>query len=479
MVRLQIWAATLAWLLVAQPAAAILPIPPVTRETEAHMRAYVAAVNDSGEAAADAFRTEHSVKAYADSVPRSAFVEYFAQQHRVRAPLELVEVRMTDLVHVVGLVRGAGGALHGVTFTLSEGGRVAEFDPGPAPYWTPRAKPFFDPSAIGRQTELLMQQGCATGVFSGAVLVAKGDVVLAASGCGQANRRYAAPITAESKLNLGSMDKMFTAVAVMQLVEAGKVSLDQPVGTYLDDSWLPADVSRQITVRHLLTHTSGLSSFLGAEFRRSPRAFRALDDYKRLVRSETPAFPPGTRYQYSNTGMLLAGAIVEKISGETYFDYVRRHVFEPAGMADTAAFALDEPVPNLAIGYGWAPQSPWGWRENTLDYVYRGSPAGGGFSTVHDLHRFAQALMAGKLVSPASLQLLWPAQTPNDYGAGFMITANTHAGRIVGHEGFFTGVSSQLEIYLDRGYIVVILGNQDWAAPPLGDAIRGLVAAAR
>lgn len=456
--------------------------PGVAPRVEAHMRAYIDAVND-GAAAAEAFRTQHVLKSYADSVPAPVFTGFFAQQHRIHGRLELVETRITGPDAAVGLVRDTTyGALHGVTLSLDpETGRVAEFDPRPAPDWaSARSKATLAPVALGRRVAELSQHGCDKGVFSGAVLVAKGATVLAETACGPANRRYGVALTPESKINLGSMDKMFTAVAVMQLVEAGKVGLDAPISTYLDETWLPAPLARRITVRHLLTHTSGLGSFLGPAYRKGPAtAFKDVADYKRLARDETPAFEPGTRYQYSNTGMLLAGAIVEAASGESYFDYVRRHVFEPAGMTNTGAFPLDAPVADLAVGYGWAPETPWGWTENTLGYIYRGSPAGGGFSTARDMHRFAMALEAGKLVSPASLQVLTPVQAPNEYGAGFMISPETHAGRIVGHEGFYRGVSSQLEIYRRNGFVVVILGNQDWAAPPLGDAIRGLIAAAK
>ncbi|MBJ7413777.1 MAG: beta-lactamase family protein [Phenylobacterium sp.] len=447
-----------------------------------HMRAYVAAVND-GAAASEAFRTQHVLQSHADQVPAPVFAEYFAQQHRIHGRLQLVETRTSGPGAAVGLVRDTTyGALHGVTLSLDpQTWRVLEFDPRPAPDWaSARPKATLDAETLGRRASELAQHGCDKGAFSGAVLVAKGATILAETACGPANRRYGAALTPESKINLGSMDKMFTAVAVMQLVEAGKVVLDAPISTYLDDTWLPAPFAQRITVRHLLTHTSGLGSFLGPAYRKGPaNAFKDLADYKRLVRDDTPAFEPGTRYQYSNTGMLLAGAIVEAASGESYFDYVRRHVFGPAGMTNTGAFPLDAPVANLAVGYGWAPETPWGWTENTLGYIYRGSPAGGGFSTVGDMHRFAMALEAGKLVSPAAMQVLTPLQAPNEYGAGFMISPETHAGPIVGHEGFYRGVSSQLEIYRRNGFVVVILANQDWSAPPLGDAIRGLIAAAK
>jgi CubicO group peptidase (beta-lactamase class C family) len=466
--------------LAAGPAAAQASSPPSA--VRGHVEAYVAAVNGEGEVAADAFRNEHLAQKVIDSVPRGAVIGFFTNQHRVLGGVELIGVRMVDEDTAEALLRGRlYGSLLGLTmdFESTPEQRVTEFDPGPAPAWAPEPKPAFQPAEIGARATALAERGCKAGVFSGAVLVAKGPEILLETGCGQANRRYGVANTARTRINLGSMNKMFTAVAVLQLAEAGRLSLDDPLSKYADETWLPAAVSDKITLRHLLTHTSGLGSFLGAEFEKSsPLRFRDLADFKPLVHGETPAFAPGSGYRYSNTGMLLLGVVIERASGETYLDYVRTHVFQPAGMTDTDSWPRDQPVADLAMGYGWAPQTPLGWRENTLRLPYRGGPAGDGFSTVGDLHRFALALQAGRLVSPASRTYLWTDHPPHDYGAGFMIT-NSVAGKIVGHEGMFSGVSSQLEIYLDKGYVVAILGNQDWAAPGLGDAIRGLIAQAK
>lgn len=252
------------------------------------------------------------------------------------------------------------------------------------------------------------------------------------------------------------------------------MSLDDPLSKYVDQTWLPREVSDRITIKQLLTHTSGLGSFEIA-LRNAPRdAFREVDDYKPLVRSEKPRFPPGTAYHYSNTGMLLLGAVIEKASAESYFDYVRRHIFVPSGMADTDSYSLDEPVERIAMGYIPAPDDSNAWRENTLMNLMRGCPAGGGYSTVGDLFRFARSLQTGKLVSAASLQSLWADNPPHDYGAGFEIQ-DSAAGKLVGHSGFDRGVSTQLRIYLDKGYVVAVLSNIERGAPTLAEAISNEV----
>ncbi len=146
----------------------------------------------------------------------------------------------------------------------------------------------------------------------------------------------------------------------------------------------------KVLIKHLLTHSSGLGSYFNQTYFKSSRLnFRELADYKPLLAGEKLAFEPGTQAAYSNTGFLLLGPIIEKASGENYFDYGRRHICEPAGMAGTDCYALDEVVENLAIGYF---REGGTWKNNTFLHVLRGGPAGGGYSTVRDLHRFAQAL---------------------------------------------------------------------------------------
>ena len=444
--------------------------------TDAHVRAYLAAVNE-GEPAARAFR-HHVTDAFAESVPEAPFVGYFIRQRRVTGGLDLVEWRAAGDGAANLLLRDRiYGARQGLRLGFDpDDGRISIFEPGPEPAWSPSLGLNLSASDVGARSLALLAKGCEAGVFSGAVLVARGDDVVAQGACGLANRRYDVANTVETRFNLGSMNKMFTAVAVMQLVEAGRVNLDDPLSEYADESWLSGDISRKIKIRHLLTHTSGLGDFLSDTFEESSRLkFRAVVDFKPLVRGSSLAFEPGTDFRYSNTGMLLLGQVIETVSGEDYFAYVREHLFMPAGMADTDSWPMDEPQPNLAMGYQFAPDTPFGWRENTFEHVFRGTPAGGGYSTIGDLHRFARALETDRLISAGSRAFLWRDRPPNDYGAGFTVSQSA-AGRVIGHDGVFPGISSQLDIYPDRGWVVVVLGNQDAASAGLGAAIRGLVA---
>lgn len=327
--------------------------------------------------------------------------------------------------------------------------------------------------------------------FSGTVLVAKDGKPLLTRAVGFANRDFKVPNTLDTKFNLGSMNKMFTAVAILQLVERGKLSLDDTLAKYLDTTWLSQDILDRVTIRHLLTHTSGLGSYFNETFDRSSRAlYRNVSDYKPLVVSETLAFEPGKEQRYSNTGFLIAGAIVEKASGVDYFDYIRANVTGPAGMTRTDCYELDKVNENLAVGYdrritpggkrgGEGGKGGVEYTNNIFMHVIRGGPAGGGYSTVADLLRFDQALRSGKLLKQDSLAAAWtPVPGPLGYGLGFFVQ-QTPAGRIVGHSGGFNGISADLSMYLDAGLTVAVLCNDGLAAPLVQAKARELIVQGR
>jgi len=312
-------------------------------------------------------------------------------------------------------------------------------------------------------------------LFSGTVLLARDGEVLFTFACGEASKRFHVPNNIDTKFNLGSMNKMFTATAIAQLVEKGVLSFDDPLSKYLDESWLPEEITSKITLHHLLSHTSGLGSYFNETYMNSSKElFRALDDYKPLIKDEKLAFEPGKRYQYSNTGMFLLGVVIEKATGENYFDYISRNLYEPAGMIHSDSYEMDYPVENLAIGYHPDPRSPFGWKNNLYMHVIKGGPAGGGFSTVKDLHKFARALCTGKLVNKESLELMWTDQAGANYGYGFSVREGPE-GKIVGHSGGFPGINSDLSIFVDKGYIAAVMSNYSNAASPVAQKISDLL----
>ena len=317
--------------------------------------------------------------------------------------------------------------------------------------------------------------------FSGEVLLAKSGKPLYRAAFGEANKDFGVANTVDTKFNLGSMNKMFTAVSVLQLVEKGKLSLDDTLGKFLPAGAMRPEVLSKVRIKHLLSHTSGLGSYFTEEWDGMSRArFRSVDDWMALVKPESLAFEPGTKWSYSNTGMLVLGKVIEVASGQDYFAYVRDHVYQPAGMTNSDAYELDHVNRNLAVGYE-REETPHGveYRNNIFQHVIRGGPAGGGYSTVDDLTRFAEALKAGRLVSAASVQLLTspkPELSSPTYGFGFVID---EGGKVVGHSGGFPGINSQLDIYVGEGYTFAVMANYGDAAQRVAQKVRTLVLAGR
>lgn len=466
----------LSWF-VSSPAPASAAATPSPAQVEALGRLYADAVNtDVG--------IEAFLKADDEPVPDRAISSFFKDQRWITGGgVEFVGARLrpgTPAIVEVAVRSKLYGAVQGVELTVAGEAepRITYVDLTPAAAWAVAQKAPASRTVVTKRIRELVDRGCKAEVFSGAILVAAGDDVLLQSACGEASRRYHAPNRVSTRFNLGSMDKMFTAVAVMQLAEAGRISLDAPLASYLGADWVDPETARKVTVWQLMTHSAGLSpDIVDLAEQQPPVKFRELKDYQPLALQVRTSFPPGSRFEYSNTGMLLLGAVIERASGEGYYDYVRNHVLLPAGMTATGSISADDPVEDVAMGYIRTPATQYGWRENTVRNFVRGVPAGGGYSTVGDLHRFAMALESGKLISAPSRNRLWTDEGHNNYGAGFEIGGGA-IGENVGHSGFYGGVSTKLRIYRQRGYVVVVLANIDRAAPPLVDAIEGELLAA-
>jgi CubicO group peptidase (beta-lactamase class C family) len=319
--------------------------------------------------------------------------------------------------------------------------------------------------------EALLRKRAAEDRFSGAALVAKGGRVLFADAYGLADRDRAIENTLDTRFRIGSMNKMFTAVATLQLVEQGKLALGDTVGKHLR-GYPNRDVASKVTVRHLLTHTGGTGDIFGLEYDRNILNLREHSDYVQLFGGRPPNFEPGSRFEYSNYGFILLGAIVEAVSGESYYDYVRENVFLPAGMTATDSLPESEDVPNRSIGY-MRPYPGAAWLQpNTWMLPWRGTAAGGGYSTVGDLARFAEALTSHELLGVDSTELLISGKVdlgPGfSYAFGFVDARDDEGTGWVGHGGAFPGMNGDLRIYLKSGYVVAVLANVD---PPAAQRI--------
>ena len=298
--------------------------------------------------------------------------------------------------------------------------------------------------------------------FSGAVLVAHNGKVLLERAWGLADREKNIPAAVGTQFRMGSMNKMFTSVATLQLVDAGKIALDDTVGKYLPD-YPNKDIAQKVTIRHMLTHTGGTGDIFGPEFNRERLNLKTHSDYVKLFGTRAPLFASGAEFRYSNYGFVLLGAIIERVSGMSYYDYVRQKIFAPAGMTSTDSLPETELVPKPALGY-MKRDGKWASNENTLPW--RGMAAGGGYTTVRDLLRFTKALQAGKLISSSLLAQATQVHKQG-YGYGFGLRG-TGDWQSFGHGGGAPGMNGELRIVPKLGYVFVALSNFD---PPAATRI--------
>jgi CubicO group peptidase (beta-lactamase class C family) len=311
------------------------------------------------------------------------------------------------------------------------------------------------------------------GSFSGAILIAHQSKVELDQAWGLADTAKQVKNTIDTQFCLGSMNKMFTSVAILQLVGQGKLALDKPIASHWPD-YPNRDLAARVTIRELLNHTGGTRDIFTPEYEAHRLETRTLADYVKLFGNRPVQFEPGTRMEYSNYGFILLGRIIELVSHEPYESYVRGHVFVPAGMLHTDSRPESDQVSGRAIGYV---RGPNGLIPNTSTMPWSGTSAGGGYSTVGDLLLFAEALQAGKLLDPALLKLATTGDAVHpDYGMGFYVLR----GGGYGHGGGAPGINGELHILPQDGYVLVTLANRDSRmASDMVDFITSILPAAR
>lgn len=299
--------------------------------------------------------------------------------------------------------------------------------------------------------------------FAGAVIIAHGNEQWSHN-WGSLDKSDAKPITADTPMLLASAGKMFTAVSVLQLVDAGKIDLDAPLGRYLTD--YPNKETARVTVRQLLEHRGGTGDIgiLGKDDGANRAHVRTIADMIALNGNRPPDFPPGTKADYSNYGFVLLGAIVERVSGESYYDYVAEHVFKPAGMLN-AGFPDLEHLDGVATGYttffGNIPKLV----SNRDVLPWRGMPAGGGVASANDMLKFFNAMKSGKLLSAKMLKLATTAGDTPWYGMGFIV--NSHENQSWGHGGQSYGMDVAAHYYPAHDTTFICLATRDMACDRL------------
>jgi CubicO group peptidase (beta-lactamase class C family) len=288
--------------------------------------------------------------------------------------------------------------------------------------------------------------------FMGTVLVAQDGKVLLDKGYGFANLEWDIPNTPTTKFRLGSLTKQFTAASILLLEERGKLKIEDPIKKYMPDAPAAWD---KITIFHVLTHTSGIASFTGFPDY-SSREAQAITPEKLVewFRDKPLEFEPGTKWNYSNSGYVLLGYLIEKISGQSYSDFVQQNIFTPLGMKDSGYDSNSAIIAHRAAGYTPGKSGPV-----NAGFVHMSIPfsAGALYSTTEDLLRWEQGLFGGKVLTAASLaKLTTPFKQDYAFGLG-VSTTNGH--KVISHNGGIQGFNTLLAYYPDDKLVVAVLAN--------------------
>jgi CubicO group peptidase (beta-lactamase class C family) len=316
-------------------------------------------------------------------------------------------------------------------------------------------------TAVAQDTarmEQVIQTFVQNKTFMGAVLVARGSELVFSKAYGSANLELEVPNTPATKFRIGSITKQFTAASILLLEERGKLSTADPITKHMPDApaaWAP------ITIHHLLTHTSGIPNFTSLKEYAGLRGTSTTVDKTIAVFRDKPLdFPVGEKMAYSNSGYLVLGHLVEKLSGGSYEAFVQANLFTPLGMTDSGYDSNTRIIPRRASGYV---PGPGGFANSGFVHMTVPHGAGALYSTTGDLLKWEQALLGGKLLSPASLQkMLTPAK--GDYAYGLVIRS-ANGRRQVWHNGGIDGFNAAMGHYPESGFTIIALGNVNGPAP--------------
>ncbi len=421
--------------------------------------AYFSAFNSGAEQEMKVFLQTHFAAAALNRAPieeRLARYRSFKAEAGSLQPEKLLGAQANQIVL---LTRTGKGELLEITFEHEAQApfkllsiRIEQTEPAGAEELS--GPPLNEAEVLARLEDELAKRSQAD-LFSGVVLLARNGVPLFHKAYGLASLEYGVANRPDTRFNLGSINKEFTRIAIEQLAEKGLLSLEDRLGKFLPDYPNP-EAARQVTVGQLLEMMSGIGDFFGKKYAATPKErIRTLADYLPLFASEPLRFEPGSSREYSNGGYVVLGLIIEKVSGQSYYDYVREHVYQPAGMGASAHLDADIPTAHVASGYtrNWDENEHPGEarRNNMYTRPARGSSAGGGYSIAEDLLKFSLALRQGRLLGPA---------------------ANARVSGPMAIAGGAPGINAVLETDPVPGYTIVVLSNYD---PPAAIEVAKMI----
>ncbi|MBR9758654.1 MAG: class A beta-lactamase-related serine hydrolase [Algicola sp.] len=298
--------------------------------------------------------------------------------------------------------------------------------------------------------------------FSGAVLIAKNDSILWQKAYGYAHLGHHVKNNVNTKFSYASIGKSFTAVAIFQLIQAGKLALDDTIGKFLPN--YPNKIAREtITIKHLLQHKSGLPNyFLSQAYLNTSKAqFRTIESLTHLYENEPLEFKPNEQFAYRNTNYIVLGRIIEAVSNMPYENFIETHVFATANMQNTNNFDIDHNIENAAENYTLSEVYPNQLQKTIFMGAVKGSPAGGGYSTINDLYKFALAFKNNRLLNTEYTNVMKKEPENGSYGYGMQFAGAKGSG-IYGHSGGHFGVGAEWRVFEEQDYIVVLLTNKDF-----------------
>ncbi len=305
--------------------------------------------------------------------------------------------------------------------------------------------------------------------WSGTIGIAHRDVPAMIRPIGLADRARGVPNAVDTRFHTGSSSKMLTAVALLQLVQDGRVSLDDPISKYLPD-YPNADIARRVTLRHLLTHTAGLGGLFELPKFEGKRRYGSNAAYLPVLADRALLFEPGARYSYSNEGFLLAGAVVERATGKSFDAVLAERILTPARMSGWCDCMGTPTAPRRAFGYSYREdEDPLGigpLTDNEYFIFAEGIAAGGYYATAEDYLRFAHAMRRGLLLDSAHTSLAFTkspqSSAQRGYGMGFeLLSFGGKPSWGHGGGGGRSGVGTQFATFLDGSWTVAVMGNRD------------------
>lgn len=367
----------------------------------------------------------------------------------------------------------------------------------PGPAWSARL-----PSrSVEARIDAAAKEDVESGHVAGAaVAVLQNGHLVFSRGYGRSNLELFAPVRAKTVFRIGSLTKQFTAAGVLLLAEQGKLKIDDRLSLYLPD--FPR--ANEVTLRDLLNHTSGIHNFTeGPVIEKISTSGATVQQLVAAIAGQSPLydFDPGKGWWYSNSNYALLGAVIEKVSGESWATFMKTEIFDKLGMADTAADDARDLVAGRASGYSLIKGAPGKFRNADFTDMSVPYAAGALRSTVEDLARWNAGLYGGKLLKPQSLKemlapgrlrngaedqtaIAWPGgkafAPPAGYVPGpyaFGLDHHSEDGRrIVGHDGSIAGFDALMQTYVDEGLTIIVLTNTNGGAPPLAAKIAKILA---